>query len=138
MCVLKWVIKHINSQASLDLTHTDLGLDHNQNPTKPNPKCLDETNCGLKVVSTVKSLNSFSIHGQKIAGLTTNIPFIMSLCDHPEFQAGNVNTDFIPTHRDSLFKYDKQTEIDAEIACCSLSTILDHELQMTRNTSTGM
>lgn len=54
----------------------------------------------------------------------------MSLCDHPEFIAGNVNTDFITEHYDKLFEFTKQTEIDDEIVCCSLSTILNHEEPM--------
>ena len=57
----------------------------------------------------------------------------MSLCDHPEFIAGNVNTDFIPTHHDKLFEFSKQSEIENEVACCSLSTILNHEIQQSSN-----
>jgi len=73
----------------------------------------------------------YSLENYQIAGLTTNIPFIMSLADHPEFQAGNVNTDFIPNHKDSLFEFAKQTQIDDEAVCCSLAAILDHEKRLT-------
>lgn len=51
----------------------------------------------------------------------------MSLAQHPEFIAGNVNTDFIPLHREKLFEFAKQREIDAEVVCCSLSAILTNE-----------
>jgi hypothetical protein len=51
----------------------------------------------------------------------------MSLCDHPEFMAGNVNTDFIPVHREKLFEFAKQLEISDETVCCSLAAILNHE-----------
>ena len=64
---------------------------------------------------------------KKVAGLTTNIPFIISLCDHPEFIAGNVNTDFIPTHKEKLFEFATQKSIDHEADCCALATILSHE-----------
>ena len=53
----------------------------------------------------------------------------MSLCDHPEFIAGNVNTDFIPVHREKLFEFAKQLDINDETVCCSLGAILNHENQ---------
>ncbi len=34
----------------------------------------------------------------QIAGLTSNIPFLQNLMRHPEFRAGNLNTDFIDEH----------------------------------------
>ena len=36
-------------------------------------------------------------------GLSTNVNFLMDLASHPEFVAGNVDTEFIPRHYDSLF-----------------------------------
>lgn len=74
----------------------------------------------------------YSMGDYKIAGLTTNIPFIMSLCDHREFIAGNVNTDFIAEHNDELFEFNKRTEVDDETVCCSLSTILNHERDLVK------
>ena len=59
--------------------------------------------------------------------MTTNIPFIISLCDHKEFQNGNVHTDFIPMHREKLFESSKQLDINDEIACSALSSILNYE-----------
>jgi len=38
-----------------------------------------------------------------IQGLSTNVNFLMDLSAHPEFVAGNVDTEFIPRHYDSLF-----------------------------------
>ena len=65
----------------------------------------------------------------QIAGLATNIPFLMSLCDHGEFIKGNVNTDFIATHREALFaKLSDQAAISDEIVCSALSTLMASEL----------
>lgn len=36
-------------------------------------------------------------------GLNTNINFLLSLSGHPEFEAGNVSTSFIPLHYADLF-----------------------------------
>ena len=55
----------------------------------------------------------------------------MSLCDHPEFMAGNVNTDFIPVHKEKLFEFAKQLDINDETVCCSLAAILNHENEIT-------
>jgi len=38
-----------------------------------------------------------------ISGLSTNVNFLMDLANHPEFVAGNVDTEFIPRHYDTLF-----------------------------------
>jgi len=38
-----------------------------------------------------------------ITGLSTNVNFLMDLAAHPEFVAGNVDTEFIPRHFDTLF-----------------------------------
>uniref|UniRef100_G1T379 Methylcrotonoyl-CoA carboxylase subunit alpha, mitochondrial n=1 Tax=Oryctolagus cuniculus TaxID=9986 RepID=G1T379_RABIT len=38
----------------------------------------------------------------RIVGLHTNIDFLLSLCGHPEFEAGHVHTDFIPQHHKAL------------------------------------
>jgi hypothetical protein len=57
------------------------------------------------------------------------------LCDHAEFQAGNVHTDFIPNHREKLFEIYKQSDIDEEVACCALSTILNYDNEVSKNIS---
>ncbi|XP_040858548.1 methylcrotonoyl-CoA carboxylase subunit alpha, mitochondrial isoform X1 [Ochotona curzoniae] len=43
-----------------------------------------------------------SLHQYNIVGLHTNIDFLLSLCGHPEFEAGNVHTNFIPQHHREL------------------------------------
>eukprot|EP01126_Amoeba_proteus_P062757 TRINITY_DN8581_c0_g1_i6.p1 TRINITY_DN8581_c0_g1~~TRINITY_DN8581_c0_g1_i6.p1 ORF type:complete len:392 (+),score=66.93 TRINITY_DN8581_c0_g1_i6:1131-2306(+) len=40
----------------------------------------------------------------KIAPLQTNIEFLVSLANHPDFMQGNVHTGFIEEHKDSLFE----------------------------------
>ena len=72
----------------------------------------------------------YNLENYKVAGLITNIPFIMSLCDHKEFINGNVHTDFIPMHRDKLFESLKKQIINDEVVCCSLSTILNNEIDI--------
>ncbi|XP_054985216.1 methylcrotonoyl-CoA carboxylase subunit alpha, mitochondrial [Sorex araneus] len=44
----------------------------------------------------------YSLRQYNIVGLHTNIDFLLSLASHPEFEAGNVHTDFIPQHREEL------------------------------------
>jgi len=46
-----------------------------------------------------------------IQGLSTNVNFLMDLSFHPEFVAGNVDTEFIPRHYDSLFPEKKISDI---------------------------
>ncbi|GLV39156.1 Methylcrotonoyl-CoA carboxylase 1 [Carabus blaptoides fortunei] len=45
-----------------------------------------------------------------IAGLETNINFLLDLCKHPEFAAGNVHTNFIKDHNHELFIESKPSE----------------------------
>lgn len=70
----------------------------------------------------------------QIAGLETNVNFLISLASHPEFQLGNVHTGFISQHFDSLFqpvKIDKDGLIKAAIA------LIQNELQATICNSAG-
>ncbi|CAG9825447.1 unnamed protein product [Phaedon cochleariae] len=46
-----------------------------------------------------------------IAGLETNVNFLLDLARHPEFAAGNVHTNFINDHHDSLFRDESPSEI---------------------------
>lgn len=39
----------------------------------------------------------------RVLGLTTNIEFLARLVDHPAFRAGEIDTGFIPRHREALF-----------------------------------
>ncbi|XP_048252386.1 methylcrotonoyl-CoA carboxylase subunit alpha, mitochondrial-like [Haliotis rufescens] len=49
-----------------------------------------------------------------IVGVNTNIKFLLDLAAHPEFQAANVHTDFIPQHKDQLFP---QSILSAQTLC---------------------
>uniref|UniRef100_A0A2I3GCV8 Methylcrotonoyl-CoA carboxylase subunit alpha, mitochondrial n=1 Tax=Nomascus leucogenys TaxID=61853 RepID=A0A2I3GCV8_NOMLE len=44
----------------------------------------------------------YSLRQYNIVGLHTNIDFLLNLSGHPEFEAGNVHTDFIPQHHKQL------------------------------------
>ncbi|NXS09068.1 MCCA carboxylase, partial [Neodrepanis coruscans] len=57
----------------------------------------------------------YSLHQYNIVGLSTNIDFLLSLSGHPQFEAGNVHTNFIPQHHDELFPAKKATP--HEIMC---------------------
>uniref|UniRef100_A0A8B9KZ20 Methylcrotonyl-CoA carboxylase subunit 1 n=1 Tax=Astyanax mexicanus TaxID=7994 RepID=A0A8B9KZ20_ASTMX len=45
----------------------------------------------------------YCLRQYNIVGLNTNIDFLLNLSGHPEFEAGNVHTSFIPQHHDQLF-----------------------------------
>lgn len=55
-----------------------------------------------------------------IDGLATNVDFLMNLAKHPEFQAGNVDTEFITRHYDSLFPKNDVAKTDLCAAAVSL------------------
>ncbi|KAK0153592.1 Methylcrotonoyl-CoA carboxylase subunit alpha, mitochondrial [Merluccius polli] len=52
--------------------------------------------------SALKKLR-YCLRQYNIVGLNTNIDFLLSLSAHPEFEAGNVTTSFIPQHYADLF-----------------------------------
>ncbi|KAK9879736.1 hypothetical protein WA026_006796 [Henosepilachna vigintioctopunctata] len=57
--------------------------------------------------------------GYHIAGLETNVNFLLDLSKHKEFEEGNVHTNFIRDHHDSLFcgkKVEDYQKIQAAIA----------------------
>ncbi|XP_031430920.1 methylcrotonoyl-CoA carboxylase subunit alpha, mitochondrial [Clupea harengus] len=45
----------------------------------------------------------YCLRQYNIVGLNTNIDFLLSLSGHPEFEAGNVHTEFIPQYYEQLF-----------------------------------
>ncbi len=51
-----------------------------------------------------------SRHRFNVDGLGTNVNFLMELAAHPAFAAGDVDTDFIPRHRDELFPTKEASE----------------------------
>lgn len=57
----------------------------------------------------------YSLHQYNIVGLHTNIDFLLRLAGHPEFEAGNVHTDFIPQHREELLP--SQKSVAKELLC---------------------
>lgn len=63
----------------------------------------------------------------QIVGLSTNIDFLLSLSGHPQFEAGNVHTNFIPQHHDELFPTKKATP--HEVMCqAALGLILKEKM----------
>ncbi|XP_056646745.1 methylcrotonoyl-CoA carboxylase subunit alpha, mitochondrial [Diorhabda sublineata] len=57
-----------------------------------------------------------------IAGLKTNVNFLLDLASHPEFMAGNVHTNFIKDHYNTLFRKEEPTE--TQICLAGLATVL--------------
>ena len=53
----------------------------------------------------------------------------MDLASHPEFMAGNVDTDFIPRHYQELFP--KKTVSDQSICEAAMAVVLQEQLQRT-------
>lgn len=65
----------------------------------------------------------------QVGGVETNINFLLDLANHPEFQAGNVHTNFIRDHYNSLFKDDSPRE--THLIQAAIATILkDREEDM--------
>lgn len=58
----------------------------------------------------------------QIAGLETNVNFLLDLASHPEFVAGNVHTNFIRDHYDSLFRKEEPSKV--QICQAALATVL--------------
>merc|ERR1719278_2082026 len=56
-----------------------------------------------------------------ISGLSTNVNFLMDLASHPEFVAGNVDTEFIPRHYDTLFP---TKETSNELICAATMAVI--------------
>ena len=64
-----------------------------------------------------------------IQGLSTNVNFLMDLSSHPEFVAGNVDTEFIPRHYDTLFP--TKTISDTRLCEAVVASILSNINQPT-------
>ncbi|XP_048397986.1 methylcrotonoyl-CoA carboxylase subunit alpha, mitochondrial isoform X1 [Stegostoma tigrinum] len=67
----------------------------------------------------------YCLHQYNIVGLNTNIDFLLNLAAHPEFEAGNVHTDFIPQHYDVLFPTKNATSKD--VLCQAALALIRHE-----------
>lgn len=71
----------------------------------------------------------------QIAGLETNINFLLDLANHQEFKAGNVHTNFIRDNYDTLFKSripTKENLIQASVALILSDKALEMELALKR------
>ncbi|ESO97880.1 hypothetical protein LOTGIDRAFT_103911 [Lottia gigantea] len=66
----------------------------------------------------------------QVVGLSTNIQFLLDLANHKEFQAGNVNTDFIPQYSKELFP--DQPLTSQAICQAALTMILNKQDQLYR------
>eukprot|EP00069_Balaena_mysticetus_P019954 bmy_12634T0 len=71
----------------------------------------------------------YSLRQYSIVGLHTNIDFLLKLSGHPEFEAGNVHTDFIPQHRKELLPHRKTTA--KEFLCQAALGLILKEKAMT-------
>ncbi|XP_062958156.1 methylcrotonoyl-CoA carboxylase subunit alpha, mitochondrial isoform X4 [Cynocephalus volans] len=71
----------------------------------------------------------YSLRQYNIVGLHTNIDFLLSLSGHPEFEAGNVHTDFIPQHHRELLPIRKAAA--KELLCQAALGLLLKEKAMT-------
>lgn len=71
----------------------------------------------------------YSLRQYSIVGLNTNIDFLLKLSGHPEFEAGNVHTDFIPQHHKELLPHRKTTA--KEFLCQAALGLILKEKAMT-------
>lgn len=75
-----------------------------------------------------------------IAGVPTNISFLKALATNPHFQAADLNTNFIPTHRDELFAaVEKKPEFVEAYAAAAViaSTFSTNSSSLTEEDSTN-
>ena len=56
-----------------------------------------------------------------IDGLANNVNFLMDLASHPEFEKGNVDTDFITRHYNELFP---KRETSNELICAATMAVI--------------
>ncbi|TNM88184.1 hypothetical protein fugu_006405, partial [Takifugu bimaculatus] len=72
----------------------------------------------------------YCLRQYNIVGLNTNINFLLSLSGHPEFEAGNVTTSFIPQHHADLFPAAKAAA--GETVCQAALSLVLQERQRTQ------
>lgn len=60
--------------------------------------------------------------------METNVNFLLDLSKHPEFVAGNVHTNFIRDHNESLFREEKLSSI--QLANAALAVVLTDEMDL--------
>ncbi|XP_074154406.1 methylcrotonoyl-CoA carboxylase subunit alpha, mitochondrial [Sminthopsis crassicaudata] len=71
----------------------------------------------------------YGLRQYNITGLHTNIDFLLSLSRHPEFEAGNVHTDFIPQHYQDLLPPPRASA--REVLCQAALGLLLREKEVT-------
>ncbi|XP_053421231.1 methylcrotonoyl-CoA carboxylase subunit alpha, mitochondrial [Nycticebus coucang] len=71
----------------------------------------------------------YSLRQYNIVGLHTNIDFLLNLSGHPEFEAGNVHTNFIPQHQKDLLPNRKAAA--KEFLCQAALGLIRKEKAMT-------
>lgn len=62
----------------------------------------------------------------QIAGLETNVNFLLDLARHPEFVAGNVHTNFIKDNESTLFR--EEILSDEQVVQAAMALVLLDEL----------
>uniref|UniRef100_A0A8B9RHT2 Methylcrotonoyl-CoA carboxylase subunit alpha, mitochondrial n=1 Tax=Astyanax mexicanus TaxID=7994 RepID=A0A8B9RHT2_ASTMX len=78
----------------------------------------------------------YCLRQYNIVGLNTNIDFLLNLSGHPEFEAGNVHTSFIPQHHDQLFP--AAVPPTGEEACQAALGLLLRETKHTQDFQKGL
>ncbi|XP_069753215.1 methylcrotonoyl-CoA carboxylase subunit alpha, mitochondrial isoform X2 [Narcine bancroftii] len=73
----------------------------------------------------------YCLRQYNIVGLNTNINFLFNLAAHPEFEAGNVHTNFISQHYNGLFPAKETT---SKIALCQATIVLILQEKIQTNT----
>ncbi|XP_061739844.1 methylcrotonoyl-CoA carboxylase subunit alpha, mitochondrial isoform X1 [Nerophis ophidion] len=78
----------------------------------------------------------YCLRQYNIVGLSTNIDFLLSLSGHPEFEAGNVTTSFIPQHYADLFPAPRAPS-GATVCQAALGLLLEERRQTQNVTQTS-
>lgn len=79
--------------------------------------------------AALKKLKS-SLLDYHVIGLNTNINFLVNLTKHDEFEKGNVHTNFIPLHKESLFP---SSSLSPLLVCQAAVALLLYQHEMVRN-----
>eukprot|EP01094_Clydonella_sp_ATCC50884_P022497 TRINITY_DN5188_c0_g1_i2.p1 TRINITY_DN5188_c0_g1~~TRINITY_DN5188_c0_g1_i2.p1 ORF type:complete len:717 (-),score=242.41 TRINITY_DN5188_c0_g1_i2:128-2239(-) len=72
-----------------------------------------------------------NLRDYQIAGLSTNIPFLLRCAEHPSFVAGDVETNFIPKYEDELLPpADKASYPTSSILFAIAGTLLQEQISV--------
>ena len=78
------------------------------------------------------TLRTLFYHFSQVVGLSTNLQFLIDLASHPQFQASNVHTDFIPEHSEELFP---SRELSSAALCQAAVAMLYFQQRHVQETS---